>query len=707
MISGRAPEPSAPARRADPGPPRDPARLAALDRSGLLDAQPEEAFDRLARMAARLLRAPTVAIELVDQERILLKSCVGVPQPWLFARRSPAAGDPCERVIGSGRPLVIEDLRREPALQSGETLAVWGLVAYAGVPLIAADGHSLGVLCAGDTQPRTWGVDELSVLQDLAALAASEIDRQEREGLLVAKERTVAEEAVRAARDHLSALVQASPLPTVALRPDGEVLSWNRAAETVFGWTAGEAIGRPLPCVPEEKQAEFATLRDRVLSGYPFTGFETKRQRRDGTLLDVSISTAALHDAEGRAVGLVAIYVDITGRKRAEEELRLSQEQLRQAQKMEAVGRLAGGIAHDFNNLLTAILSYSEMVLGDLAPADPIREDVEQIRQAGGRAAELTNQLLAFSRRQLLQPRTINLNTVVVGVDRMLRRLIGEDIELRTLLAPSLGHTRADAGQLEQVLLNLAVNARDAMPGGGTLTLTTTNAEVGEAVAARWGHLEPGPYVTLSVHDTGSGMSAEVRDQIFEPFFTTKGPGRGTGLGLSTAYGIVKQSGGHIYVSSEPGSGSTFTIYLPATEVSGEVGAITAPAAPVRGSAETVLLVEDEDLVRHLTREILARNGYQVIEAADGVAALRICEEYPGPIHLMVTDVVMPRLSGRELVEQIQPCRPDMRVLYLSGYSEEAIERQGQLTEGIDLLPKPFTPGVLTAKIREILDRVL
>ncbi|HYC32230.1 MAG TPA: ATP-binding protein, partial [Gemmatimonadales bacterium] len=366
-----------------------------------------------------------------------------------------------------------------------------------------------------------------------------------------------------------------------------------------------------------------------------------------------------------------------------------------------------GGIAHDFNNLLTAILSYSEMLLAELPPADPMREDMEQIRQAGSRAAELTNQLLAFSRRQLLQLRTVNLNEIVAGVDRMLRRLIGEDIELRTSLATDLRPTRADASQLEQVLVNLAVNSRDAMPNGGRLTIGTGNVEIGEGVAARLDHLEPGAYVTLVVEDTGVGMTADVRERIFEPFFTTKGPGQGTGLGLSTVYGIVKQVGGAIVVTSEPGTGSVFTIYLPVAEADPAAGPAAVPALPVPGAAETVLLVEDEQLVRHLTREILIRNGYRVLEAPDGPTALEVAAGYEGTIHLLLTDVVMPRMSGRELVERMLPGRPAMRVLYVSGYSEEAILRQGQLTPGIELLPKPYTPGILTAKIREILDRAL
>jgi PAS domain S-box-containing protein len=515
----------------------------------------------------------------------------------------------------------------------------------------------------------------------------------------------LAEETVRATRERLEAIVDASPLPIVVAGVQGEVLNWNRAAEQVFGWTAEETMGRRLVCVPEDRQAEYDAFRAEVLGGRPFLERETVRVRKDGTRIDVSISTAPIHDAKGQAIGSVAMYVDISGRKRAEEALRHSQEQLRQAQKMEAVGRLAGGIAHDFNNLLSAILSYSEMVMGDLPETHPSREDLEQIRQAGSRAAELTHQLLAFSRRQLLQLRTLNLNTVVASVDRMLRRVIGEDIVLQTVLAAGLGPTRGDPGQLEQVLMNLAVNARDAMPAGGTLTITTADLEVRDPRTAPWPELAPGRYVTLAVRDTGAGMTRDVQERIFEPFFTTKPAGHGTGLGLSTVYGIVVQSGGQVFVRSAPGAGSTFTICLPAHTTDAEPTPVAVPSPPVLGGAETVLLVEDEQLVRQLTHEILHRNGYRVLEAADGLEALALLRNHPGHIDLLLTDVVMPRMSGHELVELARPLRPRMRVLYVSGYSEEAIARQGQLTEGIELLAKPFTPGILTAKIRQLLDR--
>jgi two-component system, cell cycle sensor histidine kinase and response regulator CckA len=374
---------------------------------------------------------------------------------------------------------------------------------------------------------------------------------------------------------------------------------------------------------------------------------------------------------------------------------------------MEAVGRLAGGVAHDFNNLLTAISGYCDLLLHRLPEYSTLRRDVDEIRRAGDRAASLTQQLLAFSRRQVLQPKVLDLNAVVTNMTQMLRRLIGEDIELSMSLCPDLGHVRADPGQIEQVIVNLAVNARDALPSGGRITVSTANVDILPRDASAHPDIRPGPHVLLSMEDTGLGMNQEVRSHLFEPFFTTKEKGKGTGLGLATVYGIVSQSGGHIRVESAPGRGSAFRIFLPRMDAPGD-GARHAPEPdgtriPSPGT-ETVLLVEDEEVVRLLAREILRMNGYTVLEARDGREALLLSEAHPGPIHLMLTDVVMPKMSGRELAERLVPKRPGTRVLYMSGYTDDAIVRHGVLEDGIAFLQKPFTARTLALKVRDVLD---
>jgi two-component system, cell cycle sensor histidine kinase and response regulator CckA len=377
--------------------------------------------------------------------------------------------------------------------------------------------------------------------------------------------------------------------------------------------------------------------------------------------------------------------------------------QFRQSQKMEAIGRLAGGIAHDFNNMLTVINGYSEMLLQNLNPDDPKRRNVEQIKQAGERAASLTRQLLSFSRKQVLDLKVLDLNAVAANLDEMLQRLIGEDIDLVTLLKPGLGRVKADQGQVEQVLMNLVVNARDAMQGG-TLTVETANVELDEAYARQHVDVQPGPYVMLAVSDTGCGMDEETQSRVFEPFFTTKEQGKGTGLGLTTVYGIVKQGGGHIWVHSEVGRGTTFKIYLPRVEgdiTSDEPGAANTKAI---SGTETILLVEDETEVRHLVREILGKSGYLVLEAEHSDKAVQFCGEYPGKIHLMVTDVVMPGMSGRELAQRVKSSRPDMTVLFISGYTDDAVIRHGILGTAVAFLQKPFTSDGLLRKVRGLLD---
>lgn len=388
----------------------------------------------------------------------------------------------------------------------------------------------------------------------------------------------------------------------------------------------------------------------------------------------------------------------------AERALKRSEEQLLQAQKLEAVGRLAGGISHDFNNLLTAIIGYSELSLRGLAKDDPIRRNIEEIKRASDRAASLTRQLLAFSRKQVMQLRVFDLNTVVSDLERMLRRMIGEDVELKTTLQPKLANIKADPGQIEQVIMNLAVNARDAMPMGGKVTIETTGVYLDETYVQE--HVEPTPgfYVMLAVSDTGVGIPEHVRQHIFEPFFTTKEAGKGTGLGLSTVYGIVRQSGGHIWVYSEPDKGTTFKIYFPAVVEKAED--YRAPSGPlsIPGGTETVLLVEDADFVRNLARQVLETRGYKVLEAADGNTARFVCETFQQRIDLLLTDVVMPRQSGSELARALLEIRPEMRVLYMSGYTEDAILSHGVLEAGVNFISKPFSPDALSLRVREVLD---
>ncbi|HXO86695.1 MAG TPA: ATP-binding protein, partial [Gemmatimonadales bacterium] len=384
--------------------------------------------------------------------------------------------------------------------------------------------------------------------------------------------------------------------------------------------------------------------------------------------------------------------------------LRLADERLRAAQKMEAVGRLAAGIAHDFNNLLTAILGSTDLLLESLPADHPAREDAIESRQAALRAADLTRQLLAFSRQQVLAPRVLDLNDIVRDVERLLRRLIGEDVALRTVLASNLAAVRADPSQLEQVLINLAVNARDAMPGGGTITIETAKVILDETYVADQPLVTAGDYVMVAISDTGTGMDAETQTRVFEPFFTTKERGKGTGLGLATVYGIVKQSGGYIWVYSEVGIGTTFKVYLPRVAGPAEpLGAVPAPSGSLQGS-ETILVVEDQEEVRTLIRKILEARGYRVLAAADGASALQLAALHPAPIHLLVSDVIMPGMSGREVSLLLTTTRTAMRTLYLSGYTDESIVPHGVLEEGVEFLQKPFTADGLARKVRQVLD---
>ncbi len=504
------------------------------------------------------------------------------------------------------------------------------------------------------------------------------------------------EAELRTTSENLQALVAASPLATLVLDLEGRVRLWNPAAERIFGWRADEVLGEALPHVPETEREQVQQILARVAGGHVIGGQELHRRRKDGSGIDLELFAAPQRDRNGRVVGVIEQMADITTRRQMEEALL-------QAQKMESIGRLAGGIAHDFNNMLTAISGFAQLLIFDLPEGTNERESAEAIRRAAAQAASLTQQLLAFSRRQVLEPKVIDPEQAIQGMQPMLRRLIGEDVELRISLRSRGARLRADPAQLEQVVLNLAVNARDAMPEGGTLTIETAVSTFDEAYSSEHFAVSPGRYVMIAVSDTGVGMDAATRAHAFEPFFTTKERGKGTGLGLATIYGIVRQSGGHIWLYSEPGHGTTFKVYFPLVE--DDLLPADEPAASAVGGNETILLVEDEDAVRDLARLVLERQGYRVLTAANAVQALEIVADADRHIDLLVSDVVMPGASGPELARQVRAIRPEIKVLYLSGYTEEMIGQRSRLEGGDGFLSKPFTPQTLARTIREVLAR--
>ncbi len=924
-----------------------PDRLAALRRTALLDTPPEEAFDRLTRMAARLLGTPVSLISLVADDHQFFKSATGLPEPWASRRSNPISFSFCGQVVATGEPLVLEDARRHPLLRHNPVIRELGWVAYAGVPLVTREGHTIGALCVIDKTPRLWSERDIALLQDLAASVATEIELRTE-----VSERRQAEHGRRESQEQFHNSFEDAGAGLALITTDGRWLRVNRAVceildvprEDLIGFSidarthpddalaerealrlllAGESRsytmekrylrpsgkvvwtlanvslvpgpeGQPLHLIvalqdiTERKQAEialreseeryrllakaskeaiwdwdlvtdrliwdkaagplldyppselgdtaswwyerihaddrervlasldmavtegrdawteeyrfrradgsFAVVQDRAHIGRDETGAAVRvisansglsnahrddrqlQQVLDALQVGVSVvdkqgrivvsnasdrqlwgtpgdqevqevaehrgwwadtgepvrpeewgalraiggefsadeevlietadgqqktirnSATPLLDESGAIVGAVNVSQDVTEAKAKEATRARLEEQVHRAQKMEAVGRLAGGIAHDFNNLLTGILSYSDLILQELRPADPIRADVEQIRDAGKRAAHLTRQLLAFSRRQLLEPRVTSLNALVTELEPMLGRLAGPSVALETELDPALGNVLVDPARLEQVLVNLVVNAKESMPEGGRIRISSANwtegAALGQHGGARKGH------VSLWVSDTGIGMDDAIQSRIFEPFFTTKPPGSGIGLGLSTAYGIVEQSGGTITVDSAPGEGATFGIHFPPY-----VGTETPEPEqqPVVAGKETLLLVEDETPVRESVRRLLEWHGYTVIEARNGADALEIYEGDQHGIDLVLTDLIMPGMGGHELVERLRARHPELPVVFMSGYADKAMTSNGVVRKDTAYVQKPFTVELLMQRLREVL----
>jgi len=584
-----------------------------------------------------------------------------------------------------GGSLVVRDVVAELAGDERAEVEALGIRAFVCCPVLRG-GALRAVLAVGVAAPRDWTSSELLVIEDVVDRCASAIEQR------AAESRRRQDEALLRIAGHAAHLggwsVELASLDVI----------WSDEVCAIHEVPIGTrpSVARALAYyAPESRELVAASVQACARDGTPFD-LEIQLITAPHRRVWVRSVGHAERDATGAITRIQGALQDIDDRKKL-------QEQLRQAQKMEAVGQLAGGVAHDFNNLLSVILSYTDFLIEDVGPDATVRDDLEQIRRAGQRASALTRQLLAFSRQQVLAPRVLDVTQVVGAMQALLHRLLGEDIQLSVVTARDLGKIYADPSQVEQIVMNLAVNARDAMPRGGRLVIELSNVELGAAHAADH-EVAPGSYVLLAVSDTGTGMDVATCQRVFEPFFTTKDKAKGTGLGLSTVFGIVAQSQGHVTVDSEVGRGSTFRVYLPRTDKPLEPAPPVAEPVTLCGS-ETILVVEDEEQVRTMTRAILRRHGYNVLEAANGGEAFMICEQYPRPIHLLVSDVVMPRMNGRELAARLTAMRPDLRVLYVSGYTEDAFPQHGLPDDGSEFLSKPITPDTLLHKLREILDQ--
>jgi PAS domain S-box-containing protein len=638
------------------------------------------------------------SVLLLDADGVTLRNAAApsLPQEYCQAvdglKSGPCAGS-CGTAVYRKEQVVVSDIASDPLWAEYCTLALpHGLRACWSTPIVAQDGAVAGTFAVYYREPRSPDAQHLQLIAHATHLAG------------IAIEHVRAQAQLRDAEDRYRTLVERLPAITyiAELGIDGPWHYVSPQIESILGFSPKEWLADPMSWMNhihiDDREIALAAEK-RFQDTHDLFQAEYRMFARDGRILWFRDEAVMLQATEDHGLLMQGVLYDITAHKRLEEELRHSQ-------KMEAVGQLAGGVAHDFNNLLMLIQAHNERLRHRLEPQDPAHQDALEIERAVARAATLTRQLLAFSRKQILHVKVLDLNAVIGEVAKMLDRLIANHIELTTLPAPSLGRVKADPGQIEQVILNLAVNARDAMPQGGRLILETKNVDVNEDYAQRRDGVPIGKYVMLAVSDTGTGMDPETQSRMFEPFFTTKAPGKGTGLGLATVYGVVKQMDGAIWVRSNPGEGTTFEIYLPQVEDSEEPAAseTTRILAAAPTGTETILLVEDQDGIRDLVREFLHRKGYTILQAMDGKDALRIAGEYEQPIHLLLTDVVMPNLGGRELAPRLREMHPEMKVLFMSGYAEHSPADSEALDGGTPVLQKPFLLDTLARNLRSVLD---
>jgi len=665
----------------------------------------EEVYECFAEEVRKLIAFDRISINLVDMENATttIAHVTGIDTPGrMKGDIVPLSGTSSEEVIRTRRSLLIPtgDLegyqKKLPALRP---TFQQGFLSLMSVPLISKS-RVIGVLHFRSLRADCYLQKDLMLAERVGDQITSAIANS-----LLFAEHLKMEDALRESERRFRDLYHNAPLGYNEYDTSGCITNVNRTGLEMLGYSASEMIGQPV----WKFNVEEKTTRERIMAKLagkipPGRNLERTYRKKDGTTIPVLIEDRLILDEKEQISGIRSTIQDISDRKRVEKEMADLQEQLRQSQKMEAIGLLAGGIAHDFNNLLTVISGHSQLLIIELEESDRRRENIKEIQKAANRAAALTGQILAFSRRQILIPKVIDLNHVLRNMDKMLRPVIGEDIELVTGLTEDLGRIRADPGQIEQVIVNLAVNARDAMPNGGRLCIETSNVELDESYVRTHVAVHSGRYVMFSVSDTGAGMAPEVRERIFEPFYTTKEKGQGTGLGLSVVYGIVKQSGGSIWVYSEPDRGTTFKVYFPRVDEPVEQTRERPAGAIPRGS-ETLLIVEDDDSVRELAVEILEKQGYRVLHASNGKEALTLFEQNRKSIHLLVTDVVMPGMNGHELAGRLHSFDPEVKVLYMSGYTDSTIVHHGMLEKGVSYIQKPFTPQGLALGVRQVLEK--